>query len=38
MDGWFAVLPAGFLVFGIAVYFWLRRESAMLDRRFGRDP
>ncbi len=25
-------------LFGVAGYVWFRRESALLDRRFGRDP
>lgn len=37
MDGWLALIPAGVIVFGIAGYVWVRRESAMLDRRFGPD-
>ena len=31
------ILPAGFVLFGLAMYLWLRHESAVLDRRFGKD-
>lgn len=31
------ILPAGLVLFGLGMLFWLRHESAALDRRFGKD-
>ena len=36
MNAWLNLAPLGMIAIGLVGYFWLRRESAALDRKYGR--
>jgi hypothetical protein len=35
MNVWLNLAPLGIIAIGLVGYFWLRRESAALDRKYG---